>query len=119
MTRQMTANRSKSRRLPDKQRIPLEVGKNALEEIFESPRFPLERLVAAIRADTHAREVRLNELQDLGSISVLADREARPHFPSHEQLRSRRDGNGEASLSVDVAGDVCREELATAPRAGV
>ena len=85
----------------------------------EHHRVPLEGLVAAIGPDASASEVGLQRVQHLGSISVLADREAWPHLPTRSQLPARRDGDGEASLSVDVAGDVCREELATATGAGV
>ena len=93
---------------------------HATEDILESTGLPLERLVAAVRPDASASKLRLNQLKHLGPVSVLADGEARPHLLSHEQLRSRRDGNGEATFSVGVTGDVRREELATAePGAGV
>ena len=92
---------------------------HAREDVLESPRLPLQRLVAAIRPDAPASEIRLNELKHLGPVSVLADREAWPHLPSNRELGARRDGNGEAPLSVDVAGDVGREELATVSGAGV
>jgi hypothetical protein len=59
-------------------------------------------------------------MKHLGSISVLTDGKAWPHFPARRELRPWRDGNREASFAVDVTGDVCREELATATaRAGV
>src|SRR5438094_1724864 len=101
------------------QRISDEVRDDAPDEIVESPRLPLERPIAAIGPDASAPEVRLQRMQYLGAISVLADGEAGPHLPSHEQLRSRRDGDGEAAFSVGIPGDIRREELATAPGAGV
>src|SRR5205085_8992580 len=106
--------------LARQERVPLEVGDHAPEDVLETPRLPLEGLVASVGPDASASEVRLDRMKHLGSISVLADREARPHLPTHKQLGSRSDGNGEAAFSVDVPGDVCREELATVvPRAGV
>jgi hypothetical protein len=97
----------------------LEVRNHASEEVLEPSCFPLERLVAAVRSDAPAPEVILNQLKYLGPVSVLADRKAWPHLPSGDELGSRRDGDGEAALSVNVSGDVGREELATASGAGV
>ena len=68
--------------LSGQQRIPLEVRDHAPEEILESPRLPLESPVAAIRPDASAPEVSLNRVKHLGPVSVLTDREARPHLPS-------------------------------------
>jgi hypothetical protein len=105
--------------LSGEQRIADEVRDNPLEDVLEPTRLPLHRSIAAIRADASAPEVRRDRVNDLGSVSVLADREAWPHLPSDRELGSRRDGNGEATFSVDVPGDVGREELATVTRAGV
>jgi hypothetical protein len=57
-------------------------------------------------------------MKQLGAISVLADGKAGPHLPPHRELRSRCDGDTEASFAVDVSGDVRREELATARAKG-
>jgi hypothetical protein len=62
--------------LSRKQWKPLEVRDHVNEEILESTRLPLEGPVASVRPDAPASEVRLNQLKHLGSISVLADREA-------------------------------------------
>jgi len=105
--------------LSRQQRVPLEVRDHALEDVLEATRLPLEGLVTAVRSDASAPEVRLDRMKHLGAISVLADGQRRPHLPSQEQLRSRRDRNGEAAFAVDVSGDVRREELATVSRAGV
>ena len=70
--------------------------------------------------ETLARaDLQFSRMQNLGAISVLTDGEARPHLPPRCELRPRRDGDREASFSVDVSGDVRREELATEPGAGV
>ena len=92
---------------------------DALEEILETACLPLESLIAAIRPDAPAPEIDLQRVKHLGAISVLADGKAWPHLPARNELRSWRDGNCEAAFTVRVAGDVCREELATEPRAGV
>ena len=105
--------------LSRQQRVTLEVREHALEHVLEPACFPLESLVAPVRPDASAPKLGLNELKDFGPIPVLADREAGPHLPPDRKLRSRGDGNGEAAFSVDVAGDVGREELATVSGAGV
>ncbi len=87
--------------------------------VLEPARLPLQRPVAPIRPDASASEQLLDRVQHLGAVSVLADGETGSHLPSHPELRPGRDGDGEAPFSVDVAGDVRREELATAVGAGV
>src|SRR5438105_2901929 len=105
--------------LSGQQRISLEVRNHALQEILKPTRLPLQRAVAAIRSNVSASEVVLNRIEDLGPIAVLTDGEAGPHLPSRHELCPRRDRDGEAAFSVDITGDVGREELATVPRAGV
>jgi hypothetical protein len=104
---------------PGKQRIADEVRNDPLEDVIEPACFPLHRSIAAIRPDAPAPEIRRDRVNDFGPISILADREAWPHLPAHRELGSRRDGHGEATFSVDITGDIGREELATATRAGV
>ena len=75
---------------------------------------------ASVWSDASASEVRLDRMKHLGAITVLADGEAWPHLPAHEQRGSWSDGDGEATFAVGVSGDVRREKLATVvPRAGV
>ena len=105
--------------LPRHEWIPLEVGNHVTDEVVEATRFPLERLVTPVGSDASASEVGMYDVKHLGAISILADREAWPHFPSHEQRRPWGDGNCEAPFSVGITGDVRREELATVPGAGV
>ena len=105
--------------LTGQQRVRIEVRNHAPDEILETTCFPLQRPIAAIWSDASAPEVRLNQVEDLGAITVLTDGKARPHLPSHEQRRPWSNGNGEAAFAVDVSGDVRREKLATASGAGV
>src|SRR5438270_1883212 len=106
--------------LARQERKTLEVRNDTVEDVLEPPRLPLEGLVASVGPDASAPEIRLDRMKHLGPISVLTDREARPHLPPQEQRGSRSNGNGEAAFSVDVPGDVDREELTTVvPRAGV
>jgi len=81
--------------------IPLEVRDHVPEDVLETPRLPLEGLVTSVGSDAPASEIRLDRMKHLGSISVLADREAWPHLPAHEQRGSRSNGYGEAAFSVD------------------
>jgi hypothetical protein len=105
--------------LTREERVQLEVRDHALEDVFEAPCLPLQRLIAPIGTDASAPEVGLYRVQHFGPVSVLTHREASPHLPSDPQRPARGDGNGEAAFSVDVSGDVGREELATATGAGV
>ena len=91
---------------------------HALEDVLEATRLPLEGLVASIRPDASAAEVRLDRMKHLGAITVLTDGEAWPHLPPDEQRCPGRDRNGEASFSVDVTGDIRREELTTVVQQG-
>ena len=65
---------------------------DALEEIIETSGFPLQGLVASVRPDASAPEVRLDEVEDLGAITVLADGKTWPHLPAHAQRCTRSDG---------------------------
>ena len=105
--------------LAGEERVPLEVREDALEEVLEPPRLPLDGAVAPVRPDASAPEVRLDRKEHLGPIPVLTDREARPHLPTRQERRPWRDRDREAAFPVDIAGDVDREELATVQRAGV
>ena len=105
--------------LTRQQRIVDEMRNYPVEDVLEPACLPLHRLIAPVGTDASASEIRGDRVNDLGSISVLADWEARPHLPSDRELSPRRDGNGEASFSVNVSGDIGREELATVARAGV
>src|SRR6266702_1363712 len=84
--------------LTREQWIGLEVGNDTLEDILEATRFPLHRLIAAVRADTSASEVVPDQLQHLGAISVLTDGKARPRFSPGEQSRPRRHRDREATF---------------------
>ena len=64
------------------------MGDHSLDQVVELARFPLQRFVAAVRADASASEVGLQRVQHLGAVSVLADGEARPHLPPNRERRS-------------------------------
>ena len=96
----------------------LEMRDHTLEDVLETARLPLEGLVASIRPDASAAEIRLDRMKHLGAITVLTDGEAWPHLPPDEQRCSGRDRNGEASFSVDITGDIRREELTTVVHKG-
>src|SRR4051794_29186967 len=79
--------------LARKERVLLEVRHDTLEDVLEPACLPLERLVAPIGSDASAAEERFDRMKDLGPISVLTDREARPHLPSRAECLPRSDGN--------------------------
>jgi hypothetical protein len=67
-----------------------------------------------------AREVLLNRQPHFVAVAVLADRHARPDLPADSESRAWRDRDREASLTVDVSGDVRRKiHLALCSRARV
>jgi hypothetical protein len=82
---------------------------HAIHDVVEPACFPLEGVISRIWSDCPATEVDGHELQDLISVSILADRNARSHFPSDPDFGSRSDRDGEASFSVEVTGDVRRD----------
>jgi hypothetical protein len=59
--------------LSGQERERFEVRDDPPEEILETARFPLQRPVTAVRPDAPASEVRLNQVEDLGAITVLTD----------------------------------------------
>ncbi len=74
---------------PRHQWVPLEVRDDVREDVLESSCLPLHGLVAAVRTDASAPEERLDRMKHLGAISILANGEARPHLPTHEQFPAR------------------------------
>ena len=55
---------------------------------WEASYLPLHGLVAAVRPDRAAAEVVLDLQEHLIAVAVLADREARPHFPADSESRA-------------------------------
>ena len=68
--------------LPRHQRIANEVRNDPVEDVLESARLPLHRSIAAIRTDAPASEVRGDRVNDLGSVSVLAEKLGRTSHPA-------------------------------------
>ncbi len=81
----------------------LEMRNNLGGNVVDTPSFELHRLIALVGTDRSATEVPTHQLQDLGSVSVLRNREAWPHLPSNPQCRARSNGNREATFSVNGA----------------
>ncbi len=94
--------------LPGLQRIASEVRDDPIDEERKASNLPLHRLVASVGPERAAPEVPLDRQQDLGAVSVLADRDARPYLPADDERRPRGDRDREASLTVDESGDVRR-----------
>lgn len=87
-------------------RVDEEVGQDDLSNVAQTPRFPLDRLIASVRSDRPASEMLGHELDHLASVSVLADGDARSHLPPDPDSRARANRHGEASFTIEVAGDV-------------
>ena len=75
--------------LSRKEGIHLEVRNDSIDKDGKTTNLPFECLVAPIRSNRAAPEVLLHEKQDLGPITILTDRQARPHFPANKNLWSR------------------------------
>src|SRR3954453_24129011 len=91
------------------QRIAVEMRAYSFDEEGEASYLPLHGLVAAVGPARATAEVVLDLQEHLVAVTVLADREARSHFPADSESRSRGDRDREASLSVHVSGDVRRK----------
>ena len=78
-------------------------------EEWKASHLPLHRLVAAIGPECAAPEVLLDLQQHLDAVAVLADRETRTDLPADPKCGSWRDRYREATLTVDVSGDIRRE----------
>jgi len=88
--------------------VPIEVRKDDSDDVVETSCLPLHGVISWIRSNRAAAEILSDELEDL-VISVLADRGTWPHFPSDPDLGSRADRDGEASFTIEIAGDVRRD----------
>ena len=80
--------------------------KHELGYVAESPRLPFDGLVASVRSDRPAAEVLGHEFDHLAPVGILADRDAWSHLPPDPDFGPRADRNGEASFTVEIAGDV-------------
>ena len=87
-------------------RVIEEVRQDELCDVAQSPGFPLDRPIASVRADGAAPKELGYELHHLSPVSVLADGDAWSHLPPDFDARPWADRNGEASFTVEVAGDV-------------
>src|SRR5207245_8965530 len=76
-----------------------------------SPRPDFERasLVRPSRSDRTAFPCLLQEMEQLGSIRVLAHRKARSNLPPESMPPTRLERNAETTLSIYEAGNVGRE----------
>ena len=71
------------------QRIAVEMRDYSFDEEGEASYLPLHGLVAAVRPDRAAAEVILDSQEHFIAVTVLADREARPHLPTDSKSRAR------------------------------
>src|SRR5262249_7955540 len=102
------------------ERIPPEVWDDLLHDQREASNLPLQRSVAAVWPECTAAEVVLDHQEHLAAVTVLADRQARPHLPADSESRAWRARDREASLTVAESGDVRRDvHVALSSRARV
>src|SRR5262245_58741531 len=92
--------------LGGKQRVLPEVREHALYEVADCSDLVLQGLVGPIWADRSAFPPSLELVQQLGSLCVLANREARSHLPTEPMSRARLERNAETAFAVDEARDV-------------
>jgi hypothetical protein len=81
-------------------RISQKVGHYRLHQILEIPYLELDRVVGTVGADRSATPTLLQHVKELGSISVLADREARSRFPSQKVSFTWLERDAEAPFSI-------------------
>ena len=91
------------------ERIPPKVWEHAIHDHGEASHLPLERVIAAVRPERPAPEVSRYFFENLGAVTVLADRQARPRLPANAQRSAWREGDRKASLTVDVSRQIRRK----------
>ena len=74
--------------LTGEQWIRLEMRDDSGDQDGEASALPLQSLVAPVWSESAATEVFLNDLEDFRAITVLTDRQTRPHFPADDHRRS-------------------------------
>ena len=72
-----------------KQRILPEVWEHSLDEVLDVAHLELDGLVGPIRSDRSALPSFLELVEELSSVCVLADREARSNLPAESMSRAR------------------------------
>src|ERR1700730_9208377 len=98
--------------------VSLEVRYHRGQQAGQVAHLVLEGLVAPIWSESTAPEVGANDRQYLSPVSILADRETGPHFPSHTQLPAWRERDCEATLAIDVSRYIRRDVHQSCRRVG-
>jgi len=75
--------------LTGKQLVRLKMRNDSSHQDREASHFPFECPVAPVWSQCPAPEVLLHQQEDLGAITILTDRQTRPHFPADDDRRSR------------------------------
>src|SRR5437867_4692350 len=86
-----------------KHRRPPKVRQHPANQVANVPDLELESLVGSIRPDGTAPPRVLEQVEQLGSFSVLADRDTRSHLPSEAMSLARVEGNAKTTFAVHVA----------------
>ena len=76
---------------------------DAVHDVVKSASLPFQGLVSWIRSNRPAAEIAGYELEDLVAVSILADRNTWPYFPSNPNSRAGADCDREASFTVEIA----------------
>jgi hypothetical protein len=88
------------------QRIRLEVWQHFGYQFADVPYFEFESLIRSVRSDRSASPLLLNRVQELSSICVLADREARSNLPTKAVSLAWLKRDAETTFSIYETGDV-------------
>jgi len=101
------SERDDVRLLRRQERVTFEERNDSLEQVASPPDDQYERSVLpAVAPDRPASEPRLDQLQYLRPVAVLADMELRDELEADAAARVALHRDGEASFSVDVIRDV-------------
>lgn len=106
--------------------IFLKVGEDCSRQFAEVSDFELERVVRSVGADGPTTPTLLENMEDLGPISILADREARSDLPTESVSHAWLEGDTEATFSIHESGNVgveiqrhCQGRRIMAPRGAI
>lgn len=84
-----------------RERVRPEMGKNLLHQIADIPNLELESSVGSVGPDETTSPSLSDDAEELSSVRVLADREARSNLPTESMSSTRLERDAEAAFSID------------------
>src|SRR2546425_6008973 len=89
--------------------VPLEMWNDLCCQVGDASSLELHGAIRSIRAEGSASESSLEELQDLGAVTVLTDGEARPDLPAELVPFAAIESHAETAFPISVSGQIRQE----------